>query len=220
MRSRAVRHLQEPARWVPEALQAILFAPWSPHMNLPGRPRLQRPAHEEPLDAGTLPRFIETPNSHNKTEDTASRDAAGCCRAANKTLATGGDSHRTISARFLLPPVQTQTHRCEFLVHRCRNPKPTTNNNAQTTHTTSHFLLVVFERVSFNGGSHYDSAKGLLFLLVTRMYGLPTVPVYCSAKPQPQERDSHCFRMALGWIQPVFFALHFSKPGLPFSKRG
>ena len=27
--------------------------------NLPGRPRLQRPAYEEPIEAGTLPTFIE-----------------------------------------------------------------------------------------------------------------------------------------------------------------
>ena len=49
--SRGVRRLQEPARWVPEALKAMLFTPWSQHLNLPGRPRLQRPAYEEPLEA-------------------------------------------------------------------------------------------------------------------------------------------------------------------------
>ena len=38
MRSRAQRRLQEPARWVPAALNAILFT-----LNLPGRHRLQRP---------------------------------------------------------------------------------------------------------------------------------------------------------------------------------
>ena len=54
MRSRAVRRLQEPARWVPAALNAMLFTPWSPHLNLPGRPRLQRPTYEEPIE-GTLP---------------------------------------------------------------------------------------------------------------------------------------------------------------------
>ena len=59
MRSRAVRRLQEPARWVPAAMKAMLFTPWSPHLNLPGGPRLQRPAYEEPVEAGTLPRFIE-----------------------------------------------------------------------------------------------------------------------------------------------------------------
>ena len=37
MRRRAVRRLQEPARWVPESLKAVLFAPWSPPLNLPGR---------------------------------------------------------------------------------------------------------------------------------------------------------------------------------------
>ena len=41
MRSRAIRLLQEPARWVPAAMKAMLFTPWSPHLNLPGRPRLQ-----------------------------------------------------------------------------------------------------------------------------------------------------------------------------------
>ena len=59
MRSRAVRRLQEPARWVPAALNAMLFTLWSPHLNLPSRPRLQRPTYEEPIEAGTLPGFIE-----------------------------------------------------------------------------------------------------------------------------------------------------------------
>ena len=39
MRSRTVYRLQEPARWVPAALNAMLFTPRSPHLNLPGRPR-------------------------------------------------------------------------------------------------------------------------------------------------------------------------------------
>ena len=34
-----------------------------PHLNLPSRSRLQRPAHVEPIEAGTLPRFIEIPTS-------------------------------------------------------------------------------------------------------------------------------------------------------------
>ena len=62
-RSRAVRRLQEPARWVPAALNAMLFTPWSPHLNLPGRPHFQRPAYEEPIEAGALPRFIEIPTA-------------------------------------------------------------------------------------------------------------------------------------------------------------
>ena len=66
MRSRAVRRLQEPARWVPAALNAMLFTPWSPHLNLPGRPRLQRPTYEEPFEAGTLPRFMEIPTAPTK----------------------------------------------------------------------------------------------------------------------------------------------------------
>ena len=66
MRSRAVRRLQEPARWVPAAMNAMLFTPWSPHLNLLGRPRLQRPAYEEPIEARMLPRFIEIPTSPTK----------------------------------------------------------------------------------------------------------------------------------------------------------
>ena len=66
MRSRVVRRLQEPARWVLAALNAMLFAPWSPHLNLPGRPRLQRPTYEEPTEAGTWPRFIEIPTAATK----------------------------------------------------------------------------------------------------------------------------------------------------------
>ena len=58
--SRAVCRLQEPARWVPEAMKAMLFTPWSPHSNLPGCPRLQRPAYGEPVEAGSMPIFIET----------------------------------------------------------------------------------------------------------------------------------------------------------------
>ena len=42
VRSRAVRRLQEPARWVPAALNAMLFTPWSPHLNLPGRDQRTR----------------------------------------------------------------------------------------------------------------------------------------------------------------------------------
>ena len=75
MRSRAVRRLQEPARWVPAALNAMLFTPCSPHLNLSGRPRLQRPTYEEPIEAGTLPRFIEiptTPIKHPKSETATS----------------------------------------------------------------------------------------------------------------------------------------------------
>ena len=66
MRSRAVRRLQEPARWVLAALNAMLFTPWSPHLNLPGRPRLQRPTYEEIIEARTLPGFIEIPSGPTK----------------------------------------------------------------------------------------------------------------------------------------------------------
>ena len=63
MRSRAISRRQEPARWVLAALNGMLFTPWSPHLNLPGRPRPQRPTCEEPIEAGMLPRFIEIPTA-------------------------------------------------------------------------------------------------------------------------------------------------------------
>ena len=48
---------------VPAALNAMLFTPWSPHLNRPGRPGLQRPAYEEPIEAAALQRFIEIPTA-------------------------------------------------------------------------------------------------------------------------------------------------------------
>ena len=67
MRSRAICRLQEPARWVPEALLAMPLTPWARHLNLRGRPRrLQIPAHEKPIEAGTLPTFIDTPTATAK----------------------------------------------------------------------------------------------------------------------------------------------------------
>ena len=44
----------------------MLFTPWSPHLNLLGRPRstrLHRPVYEEPIEAGVLPRFIDIPKA-------------------------------------------------------------------------------------------------------------------------------------------------------------
>ena len=73
MKSKTVRRLQEPARWVPAALNAMLSTPWSPHLNLPGRPRLQRPGNEEPIEAGTLRGFIEintAPTTRNPKSET------------------------------------------------------------------------------------------------------------------------------------------------------
>ena len=74
MRSRAVRRLQERARWVPAALNAMLFTPWSPHLNFPGRPRLQRPPYEEPFEAGTLPGFIKIPTAPTKNPKVRNSD--------------------------------------------------------------------------------------------------------------------------------------------------
>ena len=44
----------------------MLFTPQSLHLNLSGRPRLQRPGCEEPIEAGTLLGFIEIPTAPTK----------------------------------------------------------------------------------------------------------------------------------------------------------
>ena len=54
--SRAVRRLQETGRWVPEALQANVLHTLGATSESSG---------EEPVEAGTLPRFIEPPTAHN-----------------------------------------------------------------------------------------------------------------------------------------------------------
>ena len=53
----------QPARWVLAALNAVLFTPWSPHLNLHDRSRVQRPTYEESIEAVTLPRFIKIPTA-------------------------------------------------------------------------------------------------------------------------------------------------------------
>ena len=71
MRSRAVH--RRTSKVCAGSINAMLFTPWSPHLNLPGRPRLQRPTYEEPIEAGTLPRFIEIPTAptQNPKSETA-----------------------------------------------------------------------------------------------------------------------------------------------------
>ena len=70
----------------------MLFTPWSPHLNLPGRPRLQRPAYDEPLEAGTLPGFIEIPtapttkNPRSKTFVTTRGDAEQSTKRQRKEV--------------------------------------------------------------------------------------------------------------------------------------
>ena len=119
MRSRAVRRLQEPARWVPKALQTLLFTPWAPHLNLPGR-SLQRPAWEEPGEARTLLRFIETPRATTKQKPKPAQKFVTLPDAVEQPTKREGDSQRTISARtfsflFFL------CRGCMFLIHRYRH---------------------------------------------------------------------------------------------------
>ena len=56
----------------------MLFTPWSPYLNIPGRPRLQRPTYA--IEAGTLLRFIEiptVPTKNPKSETATSPDDTG-----------------------------------------------------------------------------------------------------------------------------------------------
>ena len=57
----------------------MIDTPWAPHPSHPGRPRLQRPAYEEPIAVGTLPKFIETSTTKPKTVrfETRLSDSAG-----------------------------------------------------------------------------------------------------------------------------------------------
>ena len=121
MRSRAVRRLQETARWVPAALKAMLFTPWSPHRNLPGRPRLQRTAYEEPIEARALPRFIEIPTAptsrHPKLEAfvTTPGDAEQSTKRQRQEV-TFREPQRTSSSSGAAADTSMQ-----ILIHRYRN---------------------------------------------------------------------------------------------------
>ena len=84
MRSRAVPRLQDSVRWGPEALRAMIDTPWAPHPSHPGRPRLQRPAYEEPIAVGTLPKFIETPTTKPKTVRFETRPSGSAGQSATR----------------------------------------------------------------------------------------------------------------------------------------
>ena len=103
MRSRAVRRLQEPARWVPAAMNAKPPTPWSPHLSHPGRPRLQRPAYEEPIEAGTLPRFIEIPTAPTKNPKSETLNSTpDDAELLNNTKASGGNFSRATADVLIL----------------------------------------------------------------------------------------------------------------------
>ena len=105
MRSRSVHRLQERARWVPAALNAMLFTPWSPHLNPLGRPRLQRPAYEEPIEAGTLPRFFQIPtapttkNPKSETFVTTPGDAEQSTKRQRQEVTFRGPQQTSSSSR-------------------------------------------------------------------------------------------------------------------------
>ena len=66
MRSRTGRSPSRTSKMGADSVECHALHTVSPHLNLPGRPRLQRPAYEEPIEAGTLPRFIEIPAAPTK----------------------------------------------------------------------------------------------------------------------------------------------------------
>ena len=112
MRGRAVRRLQEPARRVSEALQATLFTPWAPHVNLPVRPRLQRPAYEEPTEARTLLRFVESPTATTTQKP----------KPAEKSVMLLGDAEQSTKRQRQEEIPREQSHiSFHFLLCRRRN---------------------------------------------------------------------------------------------------
>ena len=140
MRSRAIRRLQEPARWMPEALLAMPLTPWARHLNLRGRPRrLQRPAHGKPIEAGTLPTFIDTPTATAKQKQKPEEKFVTLLTDAEqpkkKVSARRRFPENSVSRDFQIPlPPVPQTHRCMFLSHKDRylhvNCHPTSEKTA------------------------------------------------------------------------------------------
>ena len=91
----------------------MLFTPWSPHLKLPSRPRSQRSAYEEPVEAGALPRFIETPTATAARTPMSEKFVSD---AQQNVSATRGFPENL--GQLLLPLVQPQTHQCKFLIYR------------------------------------------------------------------------------------------------------
>ena len=112
MRSRAVRRLKEPARWVPEAVQAMLFTHQAPPLSLLGSPRPQRPAYEEPVEARTLPQFIETPTTTAEQKQ----------KSAEKfvTLQSDAEQSTTRQRQEEIPRGQSQRGFFSFVFFKCR----------------------------------------------------------------------------------------------------
>ena len=93
----------------------MLFTPFSPHLNLLSRRRLQRPAYEEFFEAGALLRFIESPTTTRKPKS-----------ETFVTTPVMPSSQKNVSARKRFPenlsqllclPVVPQTPQCKFLIH-------------------------------------------------------------------------------------------------------
>ena len=74
MRIRKVRRLQEAARWVTEAPQAMLFIPWTSHLNLSDRLRQQSLVYWRSIGMGVLLNLRERLQQQRKTEAEADRE--------------------------------------------------------------------------------------------------------------------------------------------------
>ena len=122
MKSRTVRRLHNPARCLPEAPQAMLSTPWAPHLNLPHRPRLQRPTYEElMIEAGMLPRFIETPTTKAKPKHKPAEKFVRCrvMPSDRQHVSARRFPENSVSWDLQLPLLLVpQTHGCMFLSHK------------------------------------------------------------------------------------------------------
>ena len=89
--------------------------------NLPGRPRLQREAYEELIEARTLPRFIEIPtapttkNPKSETFVTTPSDAEQSTKRVRQEETFREPQQTSLSSG------ASQTHQSTFLIHKYRN---------------------------------------------------------------------------------------------------
>ena len=139
MRSRTVRRLHNPARCLPEAPQAMLSTPWAPHLNLPHRPRLQRPTYEElMIEAGMLPRFIETPTTKAKPKPKPAEKFVRCrvMPSDPQHVSARRCPENSVSWDLQLPLLHVpQTHGCMFRSHKDRTYTSIITRRARRQHS-------------------------------------------------------------------------------------
>ena len=156
MKSRAVRRLQEPARWVPAALNAMLFPPWLPHLNLSGDQHTKSPSRLElcqdssrfqqlqPHGIRSQRRFVTTPSDAEQTTKRQrqevipkeSQQVSSSSCAATDTSMQIPDPQILKPARPLSPvergreyPKTSETSKNQHSVNNCRSTQRKRDRN-------------------------------------------------------------------------------------------